>query len=94
MPVGVTPYRSKHELSDGGHCAVSSGQPASPVLDKPAAAFARAFYNALLDGKLLYVAANEARAATKALGDASWLSFKVYGHPRAKKGLSASAHET
>jgi hypothetical protein len=56
-----------------------------PVRDKPAAAFSTAFYNALLDGKTLAEAASAARAAAKALGDASWLAFKVYGHPRARR---------
>ena len=55
------------------------------VRDKPAAAFATAFYDALLDGKTLAEAASEARASAKALGDASWLAFKVYGHPRARR---------
>lgn len=55
------------------------------VRDKPASAFATAFYNAVLDRKTLAEAANEARSAAKALGDASWLAFKVYGHPRARR---------
>lgn len=55
------------------------------VRDKPAAAFSTAFYNALLDGKILAEAASMARAAAKKLGDASWLAFKVYGHPRAQR---------
>jgi hypothetical protein len=55
------------------------------VRDKPAAAFSTAFYNALLDGKTLAEAATDARAAAKQLGDASWLAFKVYGHPRASR---------
>ncbi|WP_136420095.1 CHAT domain-containing protein [Herbaspirillum sp. ST 5-3] len=53
------------------------------VRDKPAAAFSTAFYNALLDGKTLTEAASAARAAAKKFGDASWLAFKVYGHPHA-----------
>jgi hypothetical protein len=56
------------------------------VRDKPAAAFSTAFYNALLGGKTLAEAANEARASAKKLGDASWLAFKIYGHPRARRG--------
>ena len=56
-----------------------------PVRDKPAAVFSIAFYNALLDGKTLAEAAEAARAAAKKLGDASWLAFKVYGHPRARR---------
>lgn len=55
------------------------------VRDKPAAAFARAFYEALLDGKSLAEAASAARTSAKVLGDASWLAFKVYGHPRAHR---------
>lgn len=55
------------------------------VRDKPAAAFASAFYEALLDGKALAEAASVARTSAKALGDASWLAFKVYGHPRAHR---------
>jgi CHAT domain len=54
------------------------------VRDKPAAAFSTSFYNALLDGKTLAEAASAGRAAAKELGDASWLAFKVYGHPRAQ----------
>jgi hypothetical protein len=54
------------------------------VRDKPAAEFAATFYNALLGGQTLTEAATAARIAAKALGDASWLAFKVYGHPRAQ----------
>ena len=55
------------------------------IRDKPAAAFSTAFYNALLGGQTLAEAASAARAAAKQLGDASWLAFKVYGHPRARR---------
>jgi hypothetical protein len=55
------------------------------VRDKPAGKFAQAFYNALLDGKILAEAASLARSAAKVVGDASWLAFKVYGHPRARR---------
>jgi len=55
------------------------------VRDKPAAAFSTAFYNAMLGGKTLAEAASAARASAKKLGDASWLAFKVYGHPRARR---------
>lgn len=55
------------------------------VRDKPAALFSTTFYNELLDGKSLAEAASVARAAAKKLGDASWLAFKVYGHPRARR---------
>lgn len=55
------------------------------VRDKPAAAFSTAFYNSMLDGKTLVEAASAARASAKKLGDLSWLAFKVYGHPRARR---------
>ena len=54
------------------------------VRDKPAAIFSTSFYNAMLDGRTLAEAASAARAAAKEVGDASWLAFKVYGHPRAR----------
>lgn len=57
------------------------------VRDKPAAKFSTAFYNALLDGKTLAEAATEARSAAKQMGDVSWLAFKVYGHPRARRAV-------
>jgi hypothetical protein len=55
------------------------------VRDKPAAAFATAFYEALWNDKTLAEAAGAARQAAKASGDASWLAYKVYGHPRARR---------
>jgi hypothetical protein len=55
------------------------------VRDKPAAVFATAFYNSLLDGGTLAEAASAARAEAKKLGDVSWLAYKVYGHPRARR---------
>lgn len=61
------------------------------VRDKPAAAFATAFYDSMLDGHTLAEAASAARTAAKALGDASWLAFKVYGHPRARRGRAAGS---
>jgi hypothetical protein len=60
------------------------------VRDKPAAAFASTFYNALLDGRTLAEATGAARSAAKKLGDASWLAFKVYGHPRARRTAAHS----
>jgi hypothetical protein len=56
------------------------------VRDKPAAVFSTTFYNALLNNKTLVEAASAAREAAKKEGDASWLAFKVYGHPRAQRG--------
>jgi hypothetical protein len=55
------------------------------VRDKPAATFARTFYRSMMDGKPLHEAAAAARKAAQAAGDASWLAFKVYGHPRAAR---------
>jgi hypothetical protein len=56
-----------------------------PVREKPARVFAEAFYETLLGGKTLAEAAGAARAASKPLGDASWLAYKVYGEPQARK---------
>lgn len=55
------------------------------VRDKPAAVFSTTFYNTILEGKTLAESATAARAAAKQLGDASWLAFKVYGHPKARR---------
>jgi CHAT domain len=57
------------------------------VRDKPAAAFSIAFYNALLHDQTLAEAASSARSAAKQLGDVSWLAFKVFGHPRARRAV-------
>jgi hypothetical protein len=54
------------------------------VREKPAGEFATTFYSTLLDGKTLAEAASAARSTAKLMGDASWLAFKVYGHPRAR----------
>ncbi len=59
-----------------------------PVRDKPAAAFSTAFYNALLEGKTLSEAATFSRSEAKKLGDVSWLAYKVYGHPRARRAAT------
>jgi hypothetical protein len=56
-----------------------------PVRAGPAERFATAFYQALFDGRTLSEAATAARLATKPSGDASWLAFKVYGHPGARR---------
>jgi hypothetical protein len=56
-----------------------------PVRDVPAAAFTEAFYEALLEGQTLSDAAKAARSASRGMGDASWLAYKVYGHPFARK---------
>lgn len=56
-----------------------------PVRDQPAGLFACAFYEALWEGRTLSEAAQRARDAAKPVGDASWLAFKVYGHPLARR---------
>jgi hypothetical protein len=55
------------------------------VRDKPAREFCEAFYGALLDGQALAAAAGAGRAAIKDKGDATWLAYKVYGRPTARK---------
>jgi len=57
-----------------------------PVRDVPARAFCDAFYGSLLNGDTLASAAGAGRAAAKAKGDATWLAYKVYGRPAARKG--------
>ena len=56
-----------------------------PVRTNPARAFYEKFYASLYDGDTLAQAAGRARAAAKKSGDATWLAFKVYGHPAARK---------
>lgn len=58
-----------------------------PVREKPATAFTRVFYDSLLQGDSLSDAATAARTAIKDMGDASWLAYKVYGHPFARRSL-------
>jgi hypothetical protein len=62
-----------------------------PVRERPAAAFAETFYDTLQGGATLAEAAAAARAATKDMGDGSWLAYKVYGHPRARMVSSDGA---
>lgn len=56
-----------------------------PVREVPAQKFSEAFYDSLLQGETIAEAASAGRAATKALGDGSWLAYKVYGHPLARR---------
>jgi CHAT domain-containing protein len=58
------------------------------VRDKPAALFCQTFYGALLNDQMLHEAASAAREAAKQLGDSSWLAYKVYGHPNAKRKIT------
>jgi hypothetical protein len=53
-----------------------------PVRDVASSKFATAFYDALLAGKTLSLAASEARGAAAAIGDATWLAFTVRGSAR------------
>ena len=54
------------------------------VHEKPAVAFANAFYSSLLHGETLGEAAGAGRAAARALRDASWLAYTVYGWSSAR----------
>ena len=54
-----------------------------PVRDVASNKFAEAFYEALLAGQTLAMAASQARTAAAASGDATWISFKVFGDPHA-----------
>jgi CHAT domain len=54
------------------------------VRESPAAAFAEAFYEALLGNATLAQAARVARSRGKEFHDASWLAFVVYGQPNAR----------
>jgi hypothetical protein len=54
------------------------------VHEKPAVAFANAFYASLLRGETLGEAAGAARTAARALRDASWLAYTVYGWSSAR----------
>lgn len=55
------------------------------VRSRPAFAFSQAFYGALLGGETLSDAATAGRQAAKAMGDVSWLAYKVYGDPFARR---------
>jgi hypothetical protein len=54
------------------------------VHEKPAVAFAKAFYSSLLGGETLGEAAGAGRAAARVKGDASWLAYTVYGWSSAR----------
>jgi hypothetical protein len=56
-----------------------------PVFANPARAFAETFYGALLDGETLARAAGAGRGRAKRFGDATWLAYRVYGEPTARK---------
>lgn len=53
------------------------------VGDEAAYDFATSFYNGLLGGSTLAEAVNVAREAARAIGDATWLAYTVYGDPLA-----------
>lgn len=54
------------------------------VHEKPAVAFANAFYSSLLRGETLGEAAGAGRVAARAMRDASWLAYTVYGWSSAR----------
>ena len=56
-----------------------------PVLDKRSNAFATVFYDTLLDGGTLAAAARAARKSSVSSGDATWLAFKIFGDPAARR---------
>ena len=56
-----------------------------PVRDVASNKFATAFYDSLLGGRSLSTAATDARQAAAAVGDATWLAFKVFGDPHAQR---------
>ncbi len=54
------------------------------VGDEPALTFTLTFYMRLLAGDAVVTATTAARRAARANGDATWLAYTVYGHPRAR----------
>lgn len=54
------------------------------VYDKTASTFAQTFYNYLLDGETIGRAIREARVATQASNDLTWLAYTVFAEPLAK----------
>jgi hypothetical protein len=56
-----------------------------PVRDVASNKFATSFYDSLLGGNSLSAAATTARQAAAAVGDATWLAFKVFGDPHAQR---------
>ena len=74
-PLGVLPDRAS-----GAGAVVGASW---PVRDVASNKFAQAFYDALLAGQPLAAAATQARNAASTSGDATWVSFKVFGDPHA-----------
>lgn len=54
------------------------------VGDIPARVFVEALYEQLLAGESMAAAVRAARERARAAGDATWLSYTVYAHPRAR----------
>jgi hypothetical protein len=54
------------------------------VHEGPASTFVQTFYTALLDGSTIGDAATKARTEARKIGDASWLSYVIYGDPKAQ----------
>ena len=62
----------------GVRCVIAAGW---AVDDRAAMAFATAFYEALLRGKLFIHAVADARAAAKEFGGNTWAAYQCYGDP-------------
>jgi hypothetical protein len=54
------------------------------VGDVPARTFTESLYAALLDGATVSEATSQAREKARAAGDATWLAYVIYAHPRAR----------
>lgn len=54
------------------------------VGDVPARTFTESLYAALLDGASVSEATSAARAEARRAGDATWLAYVIYAHPRAR----------
>ncbi len=57
------------------------------VGDVPARTFTEALYTALLDGESVSDATSAARVKAREAGDATWLAYVIYAHPRAQLTL-------
>jgi GTPase SAR1 family protein len=60
-----------------------------PLDELPASRFVETFYDALLRGATLAEATTAARTESRKTGDASWLAYRVYGDPGARRERTA-----
>ena len=60
------------------------------VGDVPARAFVEEFYRCLLDGRTVAEATVAGREKARSTGDATWLAYTVYAHPRARLAVDAA----